>query len=155
MQGIRGWMNDWNDIIRDIIFKDDELKELMMLPADTNIISFVDRYFIRAGYTNKLLEDENVRIVYADIQGKETDVPNVLRNMLTFDIYVKLEHLHNVGNDRLIMRTQLIADRLLKLLTEQRYNNRYRFWIAGDWDLGTSTIGYARYSLALYYMKVY
>lgn len=155
MQSIRGWINDWNDIIRNIIFQDCELRRLMMLPENVTIIDFIDRYFIRAGYTNKLLENEKVRIVYSDIQGAETMVPNITKNMLTFDIYVKTEHLHNVENDRLIMRTQLIADRILRLLTEQRYNGRYRFWIAGDWDLGTSTIGYARYSLALYYMKVY
>lgn len=155
MQSIRGWIEDWNDIIRQIIFKDTELKSLMMLPENTTIISFIDKYFIRAGYTNKLLENEDVRIVYSDIQGTDTNVPNVKRNMLTFDIYVKTEHLHNVGTDRLVMRTQLIANRLIELLTSKRYNGRYRFWIAGDWDLGTSTIGYARYSVALYYMKVY
>lgn len=155
MQSIRGWIDDWNDIIRTIIFKDDILKYLMMLNEDVDIISFIDKYFIRAGYTNKLLENENVRIVYSDVQGKDTDVPNVKRNMITFDIYVKTEHLHNVGNDRLVMRTQLIANRLIELLTMKRYIGRYRFWIAGDWDLGTSAIDYARYSVAFYYMKVY
>lgn len=151
------WMDDWNKIIRQVIFPDTELKSLMELPDNTSIISFIDKYFIRAGYTNKLLENEPVRIVYSDIQGDDTAVPNVKRKMLTFDIYVKTDELHNVGTDRLVMRTQLIANRLIKLLTSGRYlkDTGYRFWIAGDWDLGTRTTGYARYCVAFYYMKVY
>ena len=129
----------------------------MEVPKNTSIINFIDKYFIRAGYTNKLLENENVRVVYSDIQGEATPVPNVKRNMITFDIYVKMQELHNVGQDRLVMRTQLIANRLIKLLTKSRYilDTGYRFWIAGDWDLGTRTTGYARYCVAFYYLKVY
>lgn len=151
------WINDWNTIIRRVIFPDVELKTLMKIPEKTNIINFIDKYFIRAGYTNKLVENESVRIVYSDIQGDDTLVPNVKRKMLTFDIYVKIEDLHNVGEDRLAMRTQLIANRLIQLLTKDRYlqDTGYRFWVAGDWDLGTRTTGYARYCVAFYYMKVY
>ena len=151
------WINDWNTIIRRVIFPDVELKTLMKIPEKTNIINFIDKYFIRAGYTNKLVENESVRIVYSDIQGDDTPVPNVKRKMLTFDIYVKIEDLHNVGEDRLTMRTQLIANRLIQLLTKDRYlqDTGYRFWVAGDWDLGTRTTGYARYCVAFYYMKVY
>lgn len=151
------WINDWNTIIRRVIFPDVELKTLMKIPEKTNIINFIDKYFIRAGYTNKLVENEAVRIVYSDIQGDDTPVPNVKRKMLTFDIYVKIEDLHNVGEDRLAMRTQLIANRLIQLLTKDRYlqDTGYRFWVAGDWDLGTRTTGYARYCVAFYYMKVY
>lgn len=152
-----GWINAWNKIIREVIWKDHELKTLMKIPAKTGIIQFIDRYFIRAGYTNKLLSDEVCRIVYADVQGSDTNVPNVKRNMMTFDIYVKQDELHNVGDNRLQFRTHLIAARLNKLLTQERYlkDTGYRFWIAGDWDLGTRTIGYARYTIAFYYMKVY
>lgn len=151
------WINDWNTIIRRVIFPDVELKTLMKIPEKTNIINFIDKYFIRAGYTNKLVENEAVRIVYSDIQGDDTSVPNVKRKMLTFDIYAKIEDLHNVGEDRLTMRTQLIANRLIQLLTKDRYlqDTGYRFWVAGDWDLGTRTTGYARYCVAFYYMKVY
>lgn len=28
----RHWIDDWNDILRDVIFADEELKTLMMLP---------------------------------------------------------------------------------------------------------------------------
>ena len=152
-----GWLNAWNTIIRQVIWKDELLKKLMKIPAKTTILQFCNRYFIRAGFTNELLTDETCRIVYSDIQGSDTNVPNVRKNMMNFDIYVKQEELHNVGDDRLIMRTHLIAERLNYLLTKERYvaNTGYRFWIAGDWDLGTRTVGYARYTISFYYMKVY
>ena len=129
----------------------------MKLPAKTNIIQFIERYFIRAGFTDELLTDEVCRIVYSDVQGSDTEVPNVRKNMMTFDIYVKENELHNVGNDRLLSRADLIAERLYKLLTQERYlaGTGYRFWIAGDWDLGTRTVGYTRKTIAFYYMKVY
>ena len=132
----------------------------MLLPENTDIISFIDRYFIRAGYTSKVLDNEDVRIVYSDVAGSDTDVPNVRRNMMVFDIYVKTEHQHNADKDRLKFRTQLIATRLDQQLRQSRYLNSddgggYRFWPAGDWDAGTKTIGYARYTIAFNYMKVY
>lgn len=152
-----GWIKAWNTILRKVIFTDYRLTELMKLPPKTTIIQFIDRYFIRAGFTNKLLENESVRIVYSDVPGHDTDVPNIKKNMMLFDIYVKLEDLHNVGEDRLMFRTQLIAARLIQLLTSKRYlqDTGYRFWIAGEWDAGTKTVGYARYTVAFYYMKVY
>ena len=152
-----GWLNAWNTIIRQIIWKDDQLKSLMKIPAKTNILQFCDKYFIRAGFTNELLTDEVCRIVYSDIQGGDTEVSNIRKNMMTFDIYVKQEEQHNVGNDRLLARSDLIAERLYTLLTQERYltGTAYRFWIAGDWDLGTRTVGYTRKTIALYYMKVY
>lgn len=152
-----GWINAWNTIIREIIWRDYDLKRLMKIPPKTGILQFCDRYFIRAGFTNTLLTDEVCRIVYSDLQGNDTQVSNVRKNMLSFDIYVKQEELHNVGDDRLISRADLIAERIYKLLTSERYlaDTGYRFWIAGDWDLGTRTVGYVRKTIAFYYMKVY
>ena len=152
-----GWFDAWNKIIREKIYPNHRLKMLMKIPPKTGVIQFVDRYFIRAGYTNKLLTDEVCRIVYSDAQGAPTDVPKVTKNMMTFDIYVKTDELHNYGDDRLRMRTHLIAECLHKILTEERYlaDTGYRFWPAGDWDLGTRTVGYARYTVAYYYLKVY
>lgn len=152
-----GWINAWNTIIRKVIWTDHDLKVLMKIPPKTNILQFIDKYFIRAGYTNQLLTDEVCRIVYADAQGSETRVPNITRNLMTFDIYVKQSELHNVGDDRLQLRTQLIANRLIKLLTKERYlaDTGYRFWVVGDWDMGTRVAGYARYTIAFRYMKVY
>ena len=152
-----GWINNWHTIIRNVIFKDYDLKRLMKIPKQTGIIQFTDRYFVKAGYTNKLLSDEVCRIVYSDVQGSQTEVSNVKRNMMAFDIYVKNDELRGVGDDGLVLRTHLIAERLYQLLTSEQYlaDTGYRFRIAGDWDLGTRTAGYSRYTIAFYYMKVY
>ncbi len=153
-----GWINAWNTIIRKVIFPDCELKKLMKIPAKTKITDFCQQYFIKAGYTNELLTNQVCRIVYGDVSGKDTNVPNVRRNMMTFDIYVKTKNLYDADcDDMLISRLQLIAARLKYLLTQERYlaGTGYRFWIAGDWDLGTRTIGYSRYTISFYYMKVY
>ena len=91
-----GWVNAWNTIIRKLIWPDEELKTLMKLPAKTNIIQFVDRYFIRASFTNNLLTDEVCRIVYSDSPGYETDVPNVKRNLMIFDVYELLSFISKI-----------------------------------------------------------
>ena len=148
------WIDDWNDILRNVIFSDPVLMELMKIPEDTNIIEFVDRYFIQAGYTNRVLSDESVRIVYGST-GVPTNVSGVTRNILSFDIYVKTEELHNIGKDRLVMRHKLIAKRLFDLLTSSRYNGAYRFYDKYESDMGTSAIGYTRYNISMSYMKTY
>lgn len=109
----RTWTNEWNDIIRHVLFADEELKTLMMLPEKTNIISFIDKYFIKSSWTNKLLSDEDVRIVYwFGKTGEAGGSQNVNKTTLTFDIFVKTEHVHNANVDRLLFRTELIAERL-------------------------------------------
>lgn len=148
------WINDWNDIIRHIIFSDKELMSLMKIPEKTSIIDFIDRYFIRAGFTNKILSNEDVRIVYGSTSSA-TNIDGVTSNVMNFDIYVKLENLHNVGVDRLVMRTQLIAQRLIYLLTRVRYNGVYRFYDPVEGDMGTSAVGYARYRVSLSYTRTY
>ena len=152
-----GWVKAWNSIIRKVIFHDYTLLQLMKVPEKTKITDFVKYYFIKAGYTNELLTNQICRIVYSDTVGKDTDVPNIRKNMMTFDIFVKTDELFNEDDDMLLSRTQLIASRLNYLLTKERYlaDTGYRFWIAGDWDLGTRTIGYSRYTISFYYMKVY
>ena len=152
-------MKDWNDIIRYVIYPDDVLKRLMLVPEGTTIIDFIDHYFIRAGYTNELLEKEDVRIVYGDVDSKPTDVPNVMKNTLSFDIYVRTQKLHNATQDRLMYRTHLIANRLNDLLTKEgtsgKYFGGYRFWPSKEMDLGTRTVGYVRYNISFEYMRVY
>ena len=148
------WINDWNDMIRYVIFSDKELMTLMRIPEKTSIIDFIDRYFIRAGFTNKILANEDVRIVYGST-GTATNIDGVTSNVMNFDIYVKLENLHNIGTDRLVMRTQLIAQRLIYLLTRVRYHGVYRFYDPVEGDMGTSAVGYARYRVSFGYTRTY
>lgn len=146
------WIDDWNTLLRTTIFADDILKALMKIPDKTNIIEFIDRYFIRAGYTNKILSNEAVRIVFGTI-STPTNIDGVTKNQMSFDIYVKHEDMHNVGEDRLVMRTHLIAKRLIYLLTKERYNGVYRFYDPHEGDMGTSAIGYVRYNVTLSFTR--
>lgn len=79
----------------------------------------------------------------------------VTRNELSFDIYVKLDDLHNVGKDRLRFRTNMIANKLVQLLTKTKHVCGYRFWIVGETDIGTSAIGYARHNITFGYLRSY
>jgi len=149
------WTNEFNDIIRYVIFPDAELRELMRLPEKTTIINFIDRYFVRAATVSEPLRDEDVRIVYGTIQTGLADNVHVLRNEISFDIYVRQKVLHNVGADRLVFRTELIADKLNELLTNQ-YDQRlggYRFRCIGRGDMSTTTIGYVRYNISFAYKR--
>ena len=149
------WTKEWNDIIRHVLFADEELRELMLLPEDTNIIKFIDNYFIRGGSTSKLLTNQKVRIIYGHTGQPLDNTPYVSDNVLSFDIYVKEDVAHNVYDDRLEMRTQAIADRIKYLLTKDRYViNLYRFRCIGESDMATSTIGYTRYNISFKYLKV-
>lgn len=149
------WMNSWNEVIRRVIFQDEELKRLMMIPKQTGILDFIEKYFIKSDYTNTILSNENVRIVYGDVNGIGTDTWNTQEKRIVFDIYVKKKELYTATNDRLASRAVLIADRLNKLLTKERYLYGYRFWIGGDYDYGTTTNGYSHMCLEMCYMKVY
>ena len=150
------WEKEWNGIVRYVFFKDDELKKLMKVPSNTTIIPFVDKYFIRAGYTNEILENEPTRIVYSIVSGKQTETPNVLKYLIQFDIYVKREIQRTATPDRLMLRTVLIANRISQLLRRHRYVglSGYRFWPAGEVDMGTRTVGYDRHMISFYFMRV-
>lgn len=150
-------MNEWNSIIRHVLFADDELKTLMLQPENTNIITFIDKYFIKSSWTNKLLTDEDVRVVYwFGKTGEAGGSENVNKNTLTFDIFVRADDARNASTDRLLFRTELIAARQQKLLMGTRYvkDTGYRFWLAGEWDGGTRTPGYLRYTIAFNFLKV-
>lgn len=148
------WIQDWNDIIRNVIFPDAELKDLMKIPAGTNIITFIDRYFIRTGTTSALLTDESVRIVYGVYNSNDVNSPHVSKNVMSFDIYVKTSDLHNIGTDRLLYRNAMIAFRLRQLLMKDRYIYGYRFWVSSECDLATTMVGYSRYNISFNFMKV-
>lgn len=167
--GYSSWLQEWNDIIRHVFFADEELKKLMLIPAGTTIIQFIDKYFIRAGYTSEILTDEPVRIIYGNLTESMTKNTHVSVNAITFDVFVRKDQLHNVGDDRLLYRTDLITDRIKQLLLtspthhvkikdrevdpDNYYDSAYRFYFAGEADLGSSVIGYNRRNVSFTYKK--
>lgn len=108
----RTWKDNWNNIIRHVIFKDSTLKQLMLIPDDTSIIRFTDKYFIEDETTDEIITDEKVRVTYCTTKGYDTGNSNVKLKFLEFDIYVSQDELHTATSDRLQNRYDLIAERL-------------------------------------------
>ena len=101
------------------------------------------------------MTNQDVRILYYDTKGFDMYVEKVRGRRIEFDIYVKEKHLRDATKDRLRLRTQMIARRLRKLLTQNRYTCGIRFTCEDDYDLGTKTVGYSRYHIAFTYTKTY
>lgn len=150
-QKLQTWKDNWNDVIRYVLFKDSVLKQLMLLPDDTTITKFVDKYFVQDEVGSEILTDEKVRIVYYDSRGRDTGNKGVRNHYKEFDIFVKEDVLHTATNDRLQNRFDLIAERLKYLLLRDRYVCGLRFNYEDDYNLWTKTIGYRRYHVVFSY----
>ena len=84
------WYENMVNVVRSVLFKDNELKALMMIPSSdaNNIISFRDKYFIHATITDTPITNESVRVLYSEELPMETSAPNVFTHTIVFDIYV-------------------------------------------------------------------
>ena len=145
------WKDRWNDVIRTVFFRDEELKRLMNVPPGTPILTFITKYFIASAAPDELLLTEDVRIHHYDSQGAETDNQNVIRKDEEFDIFVKESQLHNVGEDRLQSRADLIAERIKYLLLKEQHICCMHFDYRDSFDLWTKTVGYQRLHLVFSY----
>lgn len=147
----RTWDDNWNNVIRTIIFQDSILKEQMLVPCKTPINQFIDKYFIENASVDELLTTENVRILYYDNQGRETGNKNIRLKYKEFDIYVKQNILYTATPDRLKSRTALIAERLKYLLLNKYHICGQHFRYEDEYDLWTKTVGYKRYHIVFSY----
>lgn len=158
------WIREWNAIIRTVIFPDETLKKLMLLPEDTKLVKFLDKYFIRVGYTDQLLTNEDVRIVYGNVYSGNAYNPMTMKQEMSFDIYVKNEHAHDVGDDRLMLRGELIQERLNQLLKgrvvardynkdNKPFDTAYKFYCIGMGNLGSPTPGYNAFNITFTYIR--
>lgn len=150
-QKTQTWKDNWNDVIRYVLFKDTLLKELLLLPEPTTIVQFVDKYFVQDEAGSEILTDEKVRIVYCDTRGKDTGNKGVRIHYKEFDIFVRDDVLHNATDDRLQNRYDLIADRLKYLLLRDRNVCGLHFEFEDEYNLWTKTIGYRRYHVVFSY----
>lgn len=148
----RTWDDNWNDIIRYVLFKDEKLKSLMLIPEETTITKFIEKYFIEDENTDEILTDEKVRVVYYDSQGRDTGNKNVFNRYKEFDIYVRYDVEHNADNDRLKKRYKLIAERLKFLLLgrDHIYHMHFSCDDPGH-NLYTKMVGYRRYHIVFRY----
>ena len=153
VEKIKTWKDNWNDIIRYILFQDECLKELMLVPSRVDIIGFIEKYFIENTSGDEILTDEKDRVIYYDEEGTKTGNKDVKNVNKAFDIYVKEDALHNADRDRLKNRYDLIAERLRYLLTKDTYVYGMRFKYEDAYNLWTKTPGYKRYHVVFSYKK--
>ena len=123
----------------------------MMLPEDTTIIQFIEKYFIKDASPDEIIFNEPVRIAHYDSQGNDTGNKNVRKKYKEFDIYVKDTALHTASNDRLKSRCNLIAERIKYLLLKDTNVCGLRFAYVDDYDLWTKVMGYKRYRITFSY----
>ena len=120
----------------------------MLIPKGTGIKDFIDRYFVEDAMPDEPVINEQVRVVYYEIEGTKLGSPHVTRKMLAFDVY-------NVSSDRLKRRDKLIVQRIKELLTGQTHVCHLRFQYEDDYHLGTKTIGYRRYHAVFSYITTW
>lgn len=97
------WDDNWNDILRTVIFQDEELKELMLIPArdKSDIMKFVSEYFVEDPMPDELVTDQKVRVIYYESDGVGMNVPGMSIRFLEFDIFVHDSVLRTATRDRL------------------------------------------------------
>lgn len=151
------WHDRWNDVIRDVLFPDAELKALMLIPDKhiNDLRLYVDKYFIEDAMPDALLTDEDVRVIYYETEGTKLNDPHVIRKKLEFDIYVRSQVLYTATNDRLQRRDKLIFQRIKWLLTGTPYVCQLRFTYEDDYHLGAKTAGFKRYHAVFSYKQTH
>ena len=124
----------------------------MLVPAGTNIVTFVNKYFVDAAICTDLVTDEDVRILWFEEGSASTGNPSVNKKKLSFDIYVKRERLNDASNDALRSRARMISQKLQEMLTYEDAVGRITFGYVDDYSLGTRMVGYIRHRLTVSYM---
>ena len=151
----RTWHDNWNDVIRDVLFPDARLKELMLIPPKSreNIKDFIEKYFVEDVMPDELITDEDVRVLYYETEGVKLDGRHILKKHLEFDIFVRNAVLYTAANDRLQRRDKLIFQRLKELLTSRPHVCHLRVQYEDDYHLGTKTVGFRRYHAVFSYTQ--
>lgn len=146
------WAMRWDDVIRDVIFPDEELASLMMIPENTDIITWVNKYFVDADMCTELVTDEDVRVLWYEEDSVSAANALVNRRRMAFDIYVRRDHLNDATNDLLQRRTKLISQKLQEILTDKGIVGHIGFQYVDDYSLGTKMVGYVRHHLVVQYL---
>ena len=87
----------------------------MLLPADTDIVTWSERYFVDEELSTDIITDEDVRVLWYEDQSSKTSNPLVSQRRICFDIYVKREHIHDATNDLLRSRARMISQKLTEI----------------------------------------
>lgn len=62
VEKIQTWDDNWNQIVRTIIFKDTKLLNLMMIPSAsrTDLVKFIREHFVETSQPDEPLLNQNV-----------------------------------------------------------------------------------------------
>lgn len=156
MRKTHTWHDCWNDVLRNVIFSDAELRNLLLIPIkeQKDIRAFISRYFVEDAMPDVIMTDEKVRVIYYETEGsKLNNDPHITKKYLEFDIYVKEDSLYNISTDRLCRRDKKISQRLKELLTGSPYVCGLRFTWEDDYHLGAKTVGYRRFHTVFSYKQ--
>lgn len=158
----RTWEDNWNNVIRRVLFQSSELKKEMLIPAahNSNIASFIEKYFVEDVATDQIVIDEDVRIVWR-VEGNPylRGSRNVHQKFLFMDIYVKRDKLYGIedgiGADGLKVRDAAIAKRIRYLLTRFKSVEHITFEYADEYRLMSKAVGYQRLQVVFTYYATY
>lgn len=124
----------------------------MLVPEGTDVLTFIDKYFIRDSSTDELLTNEKVRIIHSDTQGLRTRNRYVHGKFKHFDIFVSEDVERTATRDKLQSRQVLIAQRIKELLLQKKVQYGLQFTYEDEYDLWTKTVGYKLYHIVFFYM---
>lgn len=123
-----------------------------MIPENTDIVTWINKYFVDYAICTELVKDEDVRVIWYEDQSTNTGNPLVNRRNLVFDIYVKSEHEHDATDDLFRSRTRMVSQKIQEMLTMQYCVGQIAFMYQDDYDMGTKTVGYVRHRLVISYL---
>ena len=106
----------------------------MLVPEDTDVLTFIEKYFIRDISTDELLTNEKVRVVHGDYQGVRTGNPLVRGKYKHIDIFVSEDVEHTATRDKLQSRQVLIAQRIKELLLQKKVQYGLSFKYEDEYD---------------------
>lgn len=149
------WEDNWNNVIRDVLFQSQELKDEMLVPAANrnNLRDFITNRFVEDVNTDQLVIDEDVRILWS-IEGNPflRGSDHIHTKYLAMDIYVKRNRLYDVSTeDRMKARDVEIAKRIKHLLLKTRSVCNISFRYSDEFRLVSKTVGYQRLRLVFTY----
>lgn len=138
------------------LYNDTTLKNLLKIPATekTNIAKVRDKYITNNFGSDTIIVEESCRIIYHNVPLTETQNQFVKWDGIIFEIFVKNADEYNATTNALDRRQELIADRLIELLS-RKYVGSLKFEPKDKGDLYSATQGYKRYFVKFAYKRIF
>ena len=148
---MRTWYDNLTNVIGQVLFKDQELLRLMLVPQQDagNPIALRNKYIVMDDMADRVLVDEAVRILFDEDACVKIN-QNVQIKYVDFSIYVRADQLYNVEANRLIRRDVRIAERIKHLL-HGRMHFDTKFHYEDSFPSPTRAEGYSCFTVLFSY----